>query len=174
MIGRPERDIIKKIREIRRINMNATKQVENTHEELCRLRVDQTAEQIKSIMSANKHLTEAKAAVYLASGMVAFAEAFLLTRVATNPYFTFSSGEKVRFEGYSWGPGFGGGVTWMAATFTVPPSELIGDVGFNFNSVGGQTNLNFWRGSTYLGSAVGAGLGVSIGVTGGSGKFSFA
>jgi hypothetical protein len=153
--------------------MKESKKQENTHEVLCRERVEQTTLKIQSIMDANKHLKEAKAAAYTANGQVAFAEVFIWTKVYTNPYFTFSSGEKVRFEGESWGIAFGGGVTWMVGTFTVPPSQLIGDVTFNFNSAGGQTNLNFWRGSTYLGSAVGAGLGVSIGVTGGSGKFSF-
>lgn len=59
----------------------------------------------------------------------------------------------------------------MTAVFAVPESSIFGDVSFNFNSAGGQTNLNFWRGSTFIGSAVGAGLGVSLGASGGSGTF---
>ncbi|REJ86126.1 MAG: hypothetical protein DWQ36_22070 [Acidobacteria bacterium] len=103
---------------------------------------------------------------------VAFAEAFVYVKVYSNDKgFKLPSGAYAKFDGTAWGAAFGGGVTWMTAVFAVPESQIFGDVSFNFNSAGGQTNLNFWRGSTFIGSAVGAGLGVSIGVSGGSGTF---
>lgn len=103
---------------------------------------------------------------------VAFAEAFVYVKVYANDRgFKLPSGAFAKFDGTAWGVAFGGGVTWMTAVFAVPESSIFGDVSFNFNSAGGQTILNFWRGSTFLGSAVGAGLGVSLGSSGGSGKF---
>ncbi|WP_412060313.1 hypothetical protein [Rubrivirga sp. IMCC45206] len=106
------------------------------------------------------------------ASQVAFAEAFIYVKVYSNDRgFKLPSGAYAKFEGTAWGVAFGGGVTWMTAVFAVPESQIFGDISFNFNSAGGQTNLNFWRGSTFVGSAVGAGLGVSLGASGGSGTF---
>lgn len=103
---------------------------------------------------------------------VSFAEVFIYFEVnSVTDGFELPSGAYAKFSGKAWGAGFGGGLTWMTAVFAVPESGIFGDVSFNFNSAGGQTNLNFWRGNTFVGSAVGAGLGVSIGASGGSGEF---
>lgn len=124
---------------------------------------------LKGIASANQNLTAIGPTL---PSQVAFAEAFIYVKVYCNDRgFQLPSGAYARFEGTAWGAAFGGGVTWMTAVFAVPESSIFGDVAFNFNSAGGETNLNFWRGDTFIGSAVGAGLGVSIGVSGGSGTF---
>jgi len=103
---------------------------------------------------------------------VAFAEAIIYVKVSNNDRgFKLPSGTYAHFEGTAWDLGFCAGLTWMTAVFAVPESSIFGDVSFHFNSTPGVTNLNFWRGSTFIGSAVGAGLGPGMGASGGSGKF---
>ena len=131
------------------------------------------AKHVQSIAKAHSHLTASPLSGYpTPPSQTAFAEAFIYTKVYSNDRgFKLPSGAYASFDGTSWGVALGGGVTWMVATFFVPESEIFGDVTFNFNSAGGSTNLNFFKGSTPIGFAVGLGLGVSIGVTGGSGTF---
>lgn len=124
---------------------------------------------LQELVNANQNIA---AIGPTAPSTVAFGEAFVYITVScADKGFKLPSGTYARFEGTAWGAAFGAGVTWMTAVFAVPESSIFGEVSFNFNSAGGQTNLNFWRGSTFIGSAVGAGLGVSVGVSGGSGSF---
>ncbi|GAA4499937.1 hypothetical protein [Pseudaeromonas paramecii] len=124
---------------------------------------------LQEIVNANQNI---QAIGPTSPSQVAFAEAFIYVKVYSNDQgFKLPSGAFAKFEGTAWGAALGGGVTWMTAVFAVDESSIFGDVSFNFNSAGGQTNLNFWRGSTFIGSAVGAGLGVSLGASGGSGTF---
>jgi hypothetical protein len=124
---------------------------------------------LQEIVDANKKIESIGPT---SPSQVAFAEAFVYVKVYCNDRgFELPDGTYAKFEGTAWGVAFGGGVSWMTAVFAVPEDEIFGDVSFNFNSAGGQTNLNFWRGSTFIGSAVGAGLGVSLGSSGGSGSF---
>jgi len=130
------------------------------------------ASKIKNIALENMQLVEDEYTLYTASGQVAFAAAFIYMDIYTNPTFDFSSGQKVKFEGTAWGLGLSGGQAWMAAAFTVSPSELIGDVSFSFVTGALETEINWWRGDQYLGSAFGATLGVGVAAGGGGGNFS--
>jgi hypothetical protein len=106
------------------------------------------------------------------SSVVGFAELFAYVRVYCNDRgFKLPSGAFAKFEGDAYGVGFGGGVTWMTAVFTVPESDIFGDVSFTFDSSIAMTALTFWKESRMVGTAVGAGLHVGGGKSGGWGKF---
>jgi len=93
-------------------------------------------------------------------------------------YLTYATGEVMQFHGSGGGSAPGTGIFAGAApntTFSLSPQELLGDCSWHLMPVTIGASLHFWRGSTSIGTLVGAGIGVGppiISQFGGSGTWS--
>lgn len=110
--------------------------------------------------------------LYPAHGQVTFATAFIWGTVAAD--LTFDTGEKMHFDGKHWGIGLGGGTSYGAAVFSIPPRELVGGGTYEVHSqatVGGYVQVNFFKNNTPVGTFTGAALAVNLSIGGGSGTW---
>lgn len=122
---------------------------------------------LQSLIEANKELSSTPAGT--SSGHMVFATAFIWGKVQA---VTNYEGRDLEFNAEQWGVGFGGGITWGGFVFNVSVAELIqGSCVVNVLATAVACNANWWRGSKYLGSYVGGGLGVGFSITGMSGSW---
>jgi hypothetical protein len=106
---------------------------------------------------------------YTGTGSANFATAFIWS--STELTLTFDGNVTRKFNGTSWGVGLGGGVSWGAGVFNVPPEELVGNCSFQQNLAAALTQISFWNDRGMVGSFQGGGLGVVASITGGSGEW---
>ncbi|QJC79624.1 hypothetical protein [Pseudomonas umsongensis] len=89
-------------------------------------------------------------------------------------YLTYETGEVMQFHGDGGGVGAGGGVYAggnSTTFFSLPPKDLIGECSWYLQPVAIGALIHFWRGSTSIGTLVGAGAGTGLSF-GGTGTWS--
>lgn len=106
---------------------------------------------------------------YVATGSVSFSTAFIWGIVVAQ--LQFKDGPAVQFDGRHWGVGFGGGISWGVALFSVPASQLEGGGHYSIVSVPGLLTATFYKDDRPVGIFTGSGLSVGPLAAGGWGKW---
>jgi hypothetical protein len=111
--------------------------------------------------------TARTAGIYKFSGNVAFGAVFAWWDVTGNFHFDDA---RLELKATLWGPGLVGGMSWGGGVSSVPPSELVGDVGVStliIASGGGPhanlVQLTIWKGIVPVAVFVGGGIGGGVG-----------
>ncbi|HEY0023855.1 MAG TPA: hypothetical protein VGB24_13125 [Longimicrobium sp.] len=130
------------------------------------------AVQAGSLKAAGEQRLQGAGAEWTAAGTCTFATAFIWGNVSAD--LTFSTGEQMNFYGEHWGLGLGGGTSYGAAVFSMPPAALVGGGTYEVHSVagvGGFVQVVFFRDGGAVGVFTGAALAVNASVGGGSGTW---
>jgi hypothetical protein len=106
---------------------------------------------------------------YVATGSIVFSTAFIWGIVLAQ--LQFDGGPAVQFDGKHWGAGFGGGVSWGVAYFSVPASQLKGGGDYSVVSVPGALTATFFKDGRPVGVFTGGGLSVGPLAAGGWGEW---